>query len=210
MKRIGIFGGTFDPPHKGHIAIALQALKQLSLNTVYFVPAYLPPHKLQHASLTAKHRLKMVKLALAGQKEFKVSTIELRRRGISYTIDTLKGFKKRFPKAEFILIIGADNFAQFSTWKSPKAILQLASLAVYKRREFNQSLKNQTIAFELIKGQLFQVSSTEVRGRIEKGLSISRLIPKSVLLYIEKHSLYRSGMIRVRKRTKNEINCAHR
>jgi len=209
MSRIGIFGGTFDPPHKGHIAIAEEAMKQLSLDTIYFVPAYLPPHKLKHYSMTAKHRLTMVKLAIDGHKDFKVSTIELQRRGISYTVDTLKAFRSRFPNASLILIIGADNLEQFQLWKSPKAILQLASLAVYKRRGFNQSLKNQNIAFQPIKGKLLQVSSTEIRNRLVKGLAVSKLLSRPIERYIKRHSLYLHSHSIVRKRNLNEINRKH-
>ena len=136
-KRIGIFGGTFDPPHKGHLAIAEQAIKQLGLDSVYFVPAYIPPHKQQHSSTTAQHRMRMLKLAVRGRKKYRVSALELKRGGISYTIDTLKAFKQRFPHIDFVLILGADNLLQFQSWKSPKTILQLSSLAVYKRKGFN-------------------------------------------------------------------------
>ena len=209
MNRIGIFGGTFDPPHKGHIAIAEEAMKQFSLDTIYFVPAYLPPHKLQHYSMNAHHRLTMVKLAIAGHKGFKVSTIELQRRGISYTVDTLKAFRKRLPNAVFILIIGADNLEEFQSWKSPKSILHLASLAVYKRKGYNHSLKKHDIAFQPIKGQLLQVSSTEVRKRLLKGLSVSRLIPTSIERYIKRHSLYLHSHPIFRKRNNNEINRTH-
>jgi len=196
MTRIGIFGGTFDPPHKGHIAIAEQARKQLCLDKIYFVPAYIPPHKLKihlgqkHSSMTAIHRLKMVKLAIKGRKEFKVSTIELKRKGISYTVDTIKNFKRQFPNAELVMIIGADNLAQFQSWKSPETILALASLAVYKRKGFNKYLKNPPITFEQIKGRILQVSSTEIRNRIRKGMSIESLVPECVANYIEQYSLY--------------------
>jgi nicotinate-nucleotide adenylyltransferase len=202
MKRIGIFGGTFDPPHNGHIAIAEEAMKQLSLDIIYFVPAYLPPHKLQHYSMTAKHRLTMVQLAIDGHKGFEVSTIELRRRGISYTVDTLKAFRRYFPNADLILIIGADNLEQFQSWKSPKVILRLACLAVYKRKGFNQSLKKQNIAFQLIKGQLLQVSSTEIRKRLMKGLIVSKLIPRLIERYIKRHSLYLHSQLVVGKKYK--------
>jgi nicotinate-nucleotide adenylyltransferase len=191
MKRIGIFGGTFDPPHNGHIAIAEQAKKQLGLECVWFIPAYIPPHKYQHSSTSSQHRLKMTKLAISGKKEFWVSAIELRRRGISYTIDTLKAFKRRFPETELVLIIGADNLIQFNDWKSPKTILQLASLAVYKRKGFNLSLKHRAIDFIVLKGRMLQVSSTEIRNRIEKGLPIRVLVPNPIALYIKRHSLYR-------------------
>jgi nicotinate-nucleotide adenylyltransferase len=189
-QRIGIFGGTFDPPHKGHIAIAEQAMRQLGLNCVYFIPAYIPPHKQQHSSTSAKDRLKMMKLAVNGRKEFKVSTIELRRRGISYTIDTLREFKRRFLKTELVLIIGADNLAQFNLWKSPKTILKLASLAVYKRRGFSISPKDGTINFVLLKGRMHRVSSTEIRNKIKMRLPIRALVPNSIALYIKQHSLY--------------------
>ncbi|MGD1046279.1 MAG: nicotinate-nucleotide adenylyltransferase [Bacteroidota bacterium] len=190
MKRIGIFGGTFDPPHKGHIAIAEQAKKQLGLHCVYFIPAYIPPHKHQHSSTSAQHRVNMMKLAIRGRKEFKISTIELRRRGISYTVDTLKAFKQKFPQAELVFIIGADNMAQFHSWKSPKTILTLASLAVYKRKGFSFSLKESAIEFILLKGRMLRVSSTEIRNRIKIGIPIQALVPNPVVLYIKQHSLY--------------------
>jgi nicotinate-nucleotide adenylyltransferase len=190
MRRIGIFGGTFDPPHKGHIAIAEQAKKQLGLDCVYFVPAYIPPHKHQHSSTSAEHRLKMMKLAVSSKKESKVSTIELKRRGISYTVDTLQAFKQRFPKTELVLIIGADNLVQFNSWKSPKTILQLVSLAVYKRKGFSLPLKGSTIDFILLKGRMLRISSTEIRNRIEKGFPIRALVPKPIVAYIKRHSLY--------------------
>jgi nicotinate-nucleotide adenylyltransferase len=190
MKRIGIFGGTFDPPHKGHIAIAEQAKKQLGLDCVYFIPVYIPPHKQQHSSTTPQHRVKMMKIAVNGRKDFKVSTIELSRRGISYTIDTLKAFKRRYPKTELVLIIGADNLAQFNSWKSPKSILKLASLAVYKRKGFSLLLKDKAIDYFLLKGRMLCVSSTEIRNKIKMGYSIRALVPNSIDLYIKKHLLY--------------------
>jgi nicotinate-nucleotide adenylyltransferase len=194
--RIGIFGGTFDPPHKAHIAIAKQARKQLYLNKIYFVPAYVPPHKRLFSTVNAKDRLKMVKFAIRRQKEFNVSDLELKRRGISYTIDTLKVFRKNHPHSELVLIIGADNLAQFRSWKSLKTILQLASIAVYRRRGFNWALRNANIKYFQIKGELFQVSSTAVRERIRKGLSISSLVPKFVEMYIKEHSLYKKNLLK--------------
>jgi len=201
-KRIGIFGGTFDPPHKGHIAIAEKAMEQFSLDRIYFIPAYLPPHKPNRDFITAKQRLTMVKLAFGGHKNFRISTVELQRRGISYTIDTLKTFKRRFPNADLILIIGADNLAQFQSWKSPKQILRLAALAVYKRRGFNASLKNRSIAFQPIKGKLLQVSSTKIRNKLEKRMGVSKLITKQIERYIKKHSLYLYINQAARKRNK--------
>ncbi|RPI04747.1 MAG: nicotinate (nicotinamide) nucleotide adenylyltransferase [Ignavibacteriae bacterium] len=190
MKRIGIFGGTFDPPHHGHLAIAQQAKKQLALDEIYFVPAFIPPHKQGRLSTTAAHRLTMLKLVLRGQEGLKVSALELQRKGISYTVDTLQSLKRRHPKAEFVLIIGADNLAQFHTWKSPKKILHLVSLAVYKRTGFHLPVKDRGFKFVQLKGRLYRVSSTEIRNKIEKGNSIRGLVPEPLLSYIQKHSLY--------------------
>jgi nicotinate-nucleotide adenylyltransferase len=208
-KRIGIFGGTFDPPHKGHIAIAEKAMKQFSLDKIYFVPACMPPHKLDRDFITAKQRLTMVRLAVKGHKNFRVSTVELERRGISYTIDTLKAFRGRFHNYDLFLIIGADNLEQFKSWKSPKMILQLAALAVYKRRGFNQALKNKDIPFQPIKGRLYQISSTEVRKRLGKRMTASKLLPEPIEKYIKRHSLYLHLSPADRQRKLNEINCTH-
>jgi nicotinate-nucleotide adenylyltransferase len=188
--RIGIFGGTFDPPHKGHMAIADQAMKQLGLDAVYFVPAYIPPHKQQYSSTTAQHRMRMLKLAVRGRKKYRVSALELQRRGISYTIDTLKGFKQRFPNYDLILILGADNLLQFHSWNSPKTILQLASLAVYKRKGFSLPLKERSVDFILLKGRMLRVSSTEIRNKIGNGIPVRTFVPHSIVRYIKQHALY--------------------
>jgi nicotinate-nucleotide adenylyltransferase len=209
IKRIGIFGGTFDPPHKGHIAIAEKAMKQFSLNKIYFVPAYLPPHKLNRNFVTAKQRLAMARLAVKGHKNFRVSTVELERRGISYTIDTLKAFRRRFHNADLILIVGADNLEQFQSWRSPQKILQLAALAVYKRKGFNRSLKCKDIPFQPIKGRLYRISSTEVRKRLGNKSAVSKLLPEPIERYINRHSLYLHSSPAAGKRNINEINRTH-
>jgi nicotinate-nucleotide adenylyltransferase len=190
MKRIGIYGGTFDPPHRGHIIIAEQAKKQLELDCVYFIPAYIPPHKQQHSSTTAQQRMSMMKLAVKGKKKMNVSSIELQRRGISYTVDTLNSFKRRFPKAELVLIIGADNLAQFQSWKSPHIILKNAALAVYKRKGFTQLLKGDILDCKVLKGPMLRISSTDIRKKIERGYPIGKLVPRAVVHFIQQHSLY--------------------
>jgi nicotinate-nucleotide adenylyltransferase len=203
-EMIGIFGGTFDPIHKGHLAIAEQARKQLHLNAVYFVPAYIPPHKTQYLFTTANQRLTMVKSAIEDKKYLKCSDIELRRRGISYTVDTLKAFKRRFAHAQLFLIIGSDNYEQFHSWKNPKTILQLASLAVYKRHGSVRSMKNLSIPFEPIQGNYLRVSSTDIRNRILRGLSVQSLVPQPIGSYINHHSLY----IKSNPHAKSKIHCA--
>ena len=209
MTRIGIFGGTFDPPHNGHLAIAEQALKQLGLDMVYFVPAFIPPHKQQHSSSTAQHRMRMLKLAVRRRKKFKVSSLELKRRGISFTIDTLKAFKRRFPKFDFVLILGADNLVQFHSWKSPKTILQLSSLAVYKRKGCNLSCHGSPIHYTLLKGRMLRLSSTEIRDKIRTGHSIRAFVPYSIVSYIKKHSLYSTMKLVPPKRQYHENHHFH-
>jgi nicotinate-nucleotide adenylyltransferase len=205
MKRIGIYGGTFDPIHNGHIVLAEQARKQLHLDVVYFVPAYVPPHKTQDSFTKGSQRLLMIKKGLSRKKYLKYSDIELRRRGISYTVDTLKAFKKRFEHAQLVLIIGSDNFEQFHTWKQPDMIMNLASLAVYKREGSVRSLKNVSLSFELIRGKFLRVSSTAVRNRVEHGLSIRSIVPREVNIYIKQHSLY----LKPYPHGKSKIHCEH-
>jgi nicotinate-nucleotide adenylyltransferase len=190
-SRIGIFGGTFDPPHRAHLSIANQAEKQFGLDKIFFVPAFIPPHKRFLTGSNARDRLEMVKLATKNMSKFKVSDIELKRHGISYTIDTLRAFKKKYRSAELVLIIGADNLDQFDSWRSKEMILQYAKLAVYNRNGHPKALKNKKIKFLPIKGNLLNISSTQVRNRIRKRLSISKLVPSSVEKYIREKELYK-------------------
>jgi nicotinate-nucleotide adenylyltransferase len=209
LNRIGIFGGTFDPPHKGHIAIAEQAIRQLSLDRVYFVPAYIPPHKFLRSATTARQRIAMVKLSIGGLKKIKVSSVELERRGVSYTIDTLRTFHKKYPSAELVLIIGADNLAQFDKWRSQRSILKLASLAVYRRKGFAILSNNDKISYAHLKGPMLLVSSTEVRQNIINGSSIKSLVPRPVYMYIQRHKLYSQSSKTGLKKDHNEIKRTH-
>lgn len=191
IKRIGIFGGTFDPPHNAHLEIAEQAKKQLKLTRVFFIPAYIPPHKQNKLTSSVSNRLRMLKLLIGERKCFSISKIELRRKGISYTIDTLQSFHKQYKEAEFILIIGADNLYQFGKWRSPLKILSLATVAVYNRKGFNLNKDRNWIDSIQLKGKLIRISSTDIRDRIKNGLSIKPFVPLPIEKYIRKHSLYR-------------------
>lgn len=210
INRIGIFGGTFDPPHTAHLVIARQAKNQLNLSKVIFVPAYLPPHKSIHSTTAANTRLKMLRFLITDIPKFEISTIELHRKGISYTVDTLKTFHKQYPNAEIVLIIGADNLAQIQSWKSPHTILDIASIAVYSRRGYNQYIKKNRINAIHLKGPPLAISSTEVRKRIAKGLPIHHLVPPSIRKYIEEHSLYKHVASKGYKISSDENNRIHR
>jgi nicotinate-nucleotide adenylyltransferase len=191
LKRIGIFGGSFDPPHLGHLVIAEMARRSLDLNAVYFVPAYKPPHKEGSHASTARDRLTMTKLSVQGNAKLKVSDVELRRKGISYTVDTVRAFRKRFPTSQLFLIIGSDSLLQFHSWKSPGRILADASLVVYRRPRSGRAdarLVPSNVSF--IEGPRMDVSSSDIRKRIQQGKSIRYLVRDSVLRLINRKKLY--------------------
>ncbi len=195
-KRIGIFGGTFDPPHYGHYAIAKRAKEQLALSKVFFVPAHIPPHKRNRVTTRATDRLNMLRLLIHGTKSFAISTLELKRHGISYTVDTLSAFRRKYPAAELTLIIGEDNLAQLHLWKSPKKILRLASIAVYARSGHARNKKTLLTGAIWLQGTMMSISSTKIRERIRKGLPVSGFVSLPIRAYIKRRGLYRNGSSR--------------
>jgi nicotinate-nucleotide adenylyltransferase len=191
--RIGIFGGTFDPPHIAHLIIAEQAVEELKLDVVYFIPAHIPPHKGHGGFVTAEHRWNMVRKAITGNKKFRASNIELKRKGISYTVDTLRVFKERYPASELFFIIGGDNYRQFHSWKSPKEILRLATIVVYHRpgAKLNSSDFHRSVVF--LHSAMVDLSSTMIRERLYQKESITYLVSPAVERYINQQSLYQRG-----------------
>ncbi len=192
--QLGIFGGTFDPIHLGHLIVAETAREVLQLERVLFVLAPQPPHKQTQEITPSQHRLAMLELALADHPSFAISTLELQRSGPSYTVDTLRAFKQ-FPEyshAQFYLIIGQDSLVNFHTWREPEAILQLATLAVYPRLE----LQSRAIAPELqgsylnLEAPMIDLSSKDIRRRMNEQKSIRYLAPESVRGYLEANKLY--------------------
>jgi nicotinate-nucleotide adenylyltransferase len=190
--RIGILGGTFDPIHKGHLALAESALKQLRLNRVIFVPANRHPLKEKDFSLSAsaRARIQMVRLAIKNQPKFKVSDCELKRRGISYTIDTLRFFRKKYPRPhELFFITGGDWGKRLDRWKEINTIFSLAHFVVAKRPGFD--LKKLPRKVEALHFVPLRISSTQVRKELRKKGASTDLIPNSIRSYIKKHKLYR-------------------
>jgi nicotinate-nucleotide adenylyltransferase len=191
IKRIGILGGTFDPPHVGHLIIAEQACAQLRLDMLLFIPAFLPPHKESGGRADPRQRLKMVRLATSGRPKFGVSSIEMRRKGISYTIDTLHEIEKIYRGATVYLIVGGDNFASFKSWKSVDEIAKLATIVVYKRKPLKKETTRPKMAKLVhLRGALLDISSTMIRDRVKRGESIRFLVPESVRRFIDKNKLY--------------------
>jgi nicotinate-nucleotide adenylyltransferase len=189
MKRIGILGGSFDPIHFGHLLMGQSALEALKLDGVLFVPALCSPFKKSQPLPPAERRLTMVREAIKGNPGFKVYDGELRRDGISYTIDTLKELKSRYPRARFYLLMGADNLKSFHRWKDPQGILKLAGLVVLNRPGFD---KNYPKRWPFVKVDMpaVDISSSDIRQRLKTKRSIWYLTPKAVIRYIKRYKLY--------------------
>ncbi len=186
--RIGILGGTFNPVHRGHIRLAGVGLKKLNLNKIFFIPANIAPLKSRRGLISGKDRLKMLKLAIKENKKFKISSFELKKSGISYSIDTLRYFKKKFPKDKIFFITGSDSSGQLDKWKDLGQIKRLSTFVVAKRPGFNLK-KEPGIRFMEMKP--VDISSSMIRARLRKGKEVGHLLDKKVLSYIEKKGLYK-------------------
>lgn len=194
---IGVFGGTFDPPHFGHLNLAIELAERHSLEEVWFCPANTNPFKRETQVASSTHRKAMVDLAVEGIPRCRISTIEMERSGVSYTIDTLRELVSRFPDKEFGLILGSDGLNGFCAWHQPHEIVQLAHLLIGTRNR--QSPPEALRAFPdlfnaVVSGWTpipqFDVSSTEVRQRLQQKLYCGHLVPTKVLDYITAHQLY--------------------
>lgn len=193
-RRLGIFGGTFDPPHLGHLALAEWAREELELDRVLFVPAGSPPHK-RAARSGAEHRVAMTRLAIRNNPAFEVSTLEVRRPGPSYTADTVAALAVANPGARLWLLMGADMYATFDTWARPGEIAALAALAVALRPGAKAPRPSRAARLGLGVRRLanpgLEVSSSAVRARARRGASLRYLVPDAVARYIEEFGLYR-------------------
>jgi len=188
--RIGVFGGTFDPVHRGHLALARHAYKHFELDKIIFIPAKRPPHKTHLSKLTpANHRFAMVKLALDKAPYFSISDCEIRRKGISYTVDTLKWLRRNYPKAELFLILGQDSYESLESWRQPNKIKKMVHFLVAKRpRAKVRAIKGCQMSW--IRMRLYPVSASTIRKRLEQGKSIGMASPKQVVAYIKEKRLY--------------------
>jgi nicotinate-nucleotide adenylyltransferase len=187
LEKVGIFGGTFDPPHIGHLVMARRAVEQLELKKVFFVPANIPPHKnLPIAS--AEHRLNMIRLAVIPHKDFEVSTCEIERGGISYTIDTIRFFLDNVWAKEFYLLIGEDSAIHFSSWKESEEIKKLVKICWFPR--ICEGKNPIPPEFIKIDAEILDISSSRIRKLIKEGKSVKYLVPEPVLEYIKINKLY--------------------
>lgn len=188
-RRVGVFGGTFDPLHLGHLAIAEWARGRLGLARVLLVPAGRPPHKRTRRVTGAEHRLAMARLAARGNSGFSVSPIEARREGPSFTVDTLRELKARENGAKLYLVIGEDSLGEFSTWRDPGGILALATLVVATRSGGHPRRAGWPPCVWLGNPRL-EISSSTLRRRAREGRSLRYLVPDPVIAYILRHRLY--------------------
>lgn len=174
--RVGIFGGSFNPVHRGHLKLARAALSELDLSKLIFVPAGRPAFREKEALLPAALRVKLLRRAIRGERRFEVSSCEVNRPGVSYTVDTLKYFKKKFgAEATLYFLCGADTLKHFPRWKSPATVLRLCRFVAATRPGHRPG--------SLPEGALFMpfgaldISSTEIRRRIRRGASVAKLVP---------------------------------
>jgi nicotinate-nucleotide adenylyltransferase len=188
--RIGIFGGTFDPPHHGHLIAAADAFHALELDRLLLVPASVPPHKPATGRTSAALRLEMLRAAVAGDRRFEVDDLELRREGPSYTVDTLRELTQRFEGCELFLLIGADMARDLHTWREPAEIARLARLTVLARAG-DQPQPAGGLAALSVPVTRVDISATEVRRRVAAGEPVRYLVPDAVKQIIEREGLYR-------------------
>ena len=194
-RRIGLLGGTFDPPHWAHLVLAESARSELDLDEVWFVPAGRPPHKRGRRISPAATRLRLLERALAGLDGFRVEPMETKRRGASYTVDTLEALRERHPRAEWWLLIGADMLNDLPRWRRPARVLELARLAVMAR-DGNGLRRPPGLGprrLRILRPPRIDLSSTWIRRRVREGRSIRFLVPDAVERYIRAHRLYGGG-----------------
>jgi nicotinate-nucleotide adenylyltransferase len=196
--RVGVFGGSFDPVHSGHVAMAESAAMKFRLSRLIFVPARVSPHKSEPRA-DARHRVAMLALALAGRPDWSISLAELDREGPSYTVDTLRDLAARSLHDELWLLMGTDALAGLARWKDPDEILRLARVAAFIRDPYRDeglvmpAVSDASGRVEVFDAGSVRISSTELREDLARGASPAGRVPAAVAEYITKHGLYISG-----------------
>jgi len=211
MTRLGVFGGTFNPPHTAHLTVARRAMRQARLDEILWIPAGNPPHKTDEPVTDARHRVEMVRRLIEDEPAFHLSDLELRRSGPSYTVDTLEELARRGPDTHLFLIIGEDSLRRLHTWYNPERIVQIVDdiLVVRRPNDADEFPVSEMVAdrYTLLDGDPIDVSSSEIR-RFLSGRSESTggsagpapdadplgVLPRRVLTYIREHNLYTSDM----------------
>lgn len=190
LRRIGLFGGSFDPIHIGHLLVAQAALEELNLDRLFFVPAAQSPFKPDSRPMDASQRLRLIRLALAGHPKYEVDLQEIRRGGVSYTIDTLQDFGGRFPHSEIYYLIGDDHAGKLPAWKDAPKLAERTRFAIIPRPGSDAVELPPPFRGHRLNGWPLGVSSSGIRERIQKGLTIDHLVPKAVGEAIRNNQLY--------------------
>ena len=200
MKRIGVLGGTFNPVHKGHLALAATAKEQFALDHIIFMPSGTPPHKPKEV-IDKEFRYQMVKRAIGGIDDYSISRVELDRPGYSYAVDTFNGLKKKFGKnVKLFYIMGLDSINEILSWKKPLELFKLCEFIVGTRpgtriRTFRRLVKFPPLEKEVDKIHIMElkenISSSDIRKRIRDSKPVEKMVPKKVLDYIKKQELYK-------------------
>ena len=189
---LGIYGGTFNPPHLGHLIVAETVGDQFGLDKVLWIPSGRPPHKDVRELVSASHRLAMTRRAVAGNRRFSVSDVEVTCERTSYTVDTLGALQRRYPEATLHLILGGDSLRDFASWYQPEVIVERARLAVYDRPGTDRRAVPERFLrhARFAEAPLLAISGTEIRDRCRRDASIRYLVPEGVRAYIQEHGLY--------------------
>ena len=190
MTRIGLFGGSFDPVHLGHLLVAQAAREEFKLDRVFFIAAAQSPLKPDHTAARAELRLRMLRLALAGETKCEVDDREIRRGGPSYTIDTVRSYRGRFPNATLFYIIGADHVPLLPKWRASDELAALVEFLVVPRPGDPPLAAKAPFRLHALVGTPFAVSSTDIRARVKAGRSIQHLVPPPVAEVIRNSALY--------------------
>ncbi len=193
---IGIFGGTFDPPHLGHLMVAQDVREALSLDRVLFIPARRSPFKTDGGSASAEHRLAMVEAAIEGDPTFEASRLELDRPEPSYTIDTVQQLREAYPGSRLTVLMGVDQWRSFRDWKDPRELARVARIAVFARNgEAPEDYPDRAVVPTVVAVRRLDLSSTEVRERVGRGESLRYLVPRGVREIIANEQLYAAGRV---------------
>jgi nicotinate-nucleotide adenylyltransferase len=187
MKKIGILGGTFDPPHIGHLVVANEVLDALQLDEVRFMPNHVPPHKKKTMDISDGDRLAMLHYAIDGNEFFSVETIEMERKGTSFTYETIQLLRQREPDHEFYFIIGADMIEYLPKWHKIDELIELITFVGVKRPTYNERTEYPIMMVEIPE---MLISSSKIREKIKGCKTTKYLLPEKVIRYIEENDLY--------------------
>jgi nicotinate-nucleotide adenylyltransferase len=190
MQRLGLYGGAFNPVHLGHLLVAQAAMEELGLDKLFFIPASLSPFKQETPPAPAEIRLRWLRLALAGKTKCEIDDQEIRRGGVSYTIETARDYAKKFPQAKLFYLIGADNVLKLNAWREADELAKLVEFAAVPRPGQILPEFPEPFVGRALKGFPLEISSSEIRARVKAGLSIEPLVPPFVAQAIHDAKVY--------------------